>query len=183
MEPIVEKVQFITFYSPLGETDFLGAVQKIKQNLVHKAQLKKELARARIQESASHTVSTQPIESQNESGPIEPHPDRQALMDAPADTTYEMDEAVQNLRRKKRPKVNPFNKETFEAQKRKEEADERHRTREQADAERKKKLQDRDRMRKAVAKARKPGINGQRRLGRESFVLLERVKKLMDNGD
>jgi len=83
---------------------------------------------------------------------------------------------------KRRSKTNPFNRETREAQKRREETEKRAQAREQSEAQRKKKLEDRERMRKAVAKARKPGKDGKRRLGRESHVLLEKVKKLVGEG-
>lgn len=179
MAHIVEKVRYITLISSTRRLNFQHVVQKIKHNLIRKAQLKKELARARIQEGASGAIPLQSSEPQIEPASIEPHPDRQALMDAPADTIDEPDKSIKPMRRERRPRVNPFNRETTQAQKRKEEADERRQIREQADAERKKKLEDRERMRKAVAKARKPGSDGRRRLGRESIVLLERVKKLM----
>lgn len=42
------------------------------------------------------------------------------------------------------------------------------------------KLQERERFRRAMAKARVGGRNGQRRLGRESEVLLERVRRVVE---
>ena len=187
MAHIVGKVRHISLFSSPRRLNFQYVVQKIKHNLIRKAQLKKELARARILEGASGVIPVQSGEPQSEPqiepASIEPHPDRQALMDTPADTIDEPDKSIKPMRRERRPRVNPFNRETTQAQKRKEEANERRQIREQADAERKKKLEDRERMRKAVAKARKPGSDGRRRLGRESIVLLERVKKLMGHED
>ncbi|EJT77860.1 hypothetical protein GGTG_02963 [Gaeumannomyces tritici R3-111a-1] len=45
--------------------------------------------------------------------------------------------------------------------------------------ERARKTADRDRLRRAVAKAKRPGRNGKAKLGRESNVLLEKVKRMM----
>ena len=47
------------------------------------------------------------------------------------------------------------------------------------DKERKQRIAERERFRKAMAKAKSGGLNGQRKLGRESKVLLEKVKKLV----
>ena len=44
---------------------------------------------------------------------------------------------------------------------------------------RQQKLEERERFRKAMAKARTGGKNGQRKLGRESKVLLERVQRMV----
>ena len=43
------------------------------------------------------------------------------------------------------------------------------------------KVEERERFRRAMAKARTGGPNGQRKLGRESKVLLEKVKKMVEN--
>jgi hypothetical protein len=155
------------------------SVEKIKQNLVRKAQLKKDLARARAQEKVSEAAPTDSVDIGTEQASIEPHPDRQALMDASSDAEPEQTQPFGPSRRWKRPKTNPFNQETQAAQRHREEAEQRKRIREDAEAQRKKKIEDRHRMQKAMAKARKPGRDGKRKLGRESAVLLEKVKKLM----
>lgn len=79
----------------------------------------------------------------------------------------------------RKPKPQPFQKEEREADRRKREAEERREAREQANRERIQKLDERDRFRKAMAKARTGGRNGQRKLGRESQVLLERVQRMV----
>ena len=66
-----------------------------------------------------------------------------------------------------------------QAQKRKAEAEERRRAREEAERERQRKIEERDKFRRAMAKARTGGKNGQRKLGRESQPLLEKVKRLV----
>ena len=78
-----------------------------------------------------------------------------------------------------RPRVNPYNKEVELAEQRRAAADARSAAREKADHERAQKIEERDRFRKAMAKARMGGKNGQRKLGRESQVLLERVQRMV----
>ena len=87
---------------------------------------------------------------------------------------------IQRHRRPKQPKPIPFEKEARLAQQRKEEAEIRRRAIEDSRAERQQKIEERERFRKAMAKARTGGKNGQRKLGRESKVLLEKVKRVMD---
>ena len=85
--------------------------------------------------------------------------------------------------RKPRPaKPVPFAKEHEQAQQRKREAEERRAAREEAARERERKLLERERFRRAMAKARQGGRNGQRKLGRESGVLLERVRRMVQEG-
>ena len=105
---------------------------------------------------------------------LEPHPDRVKMLEEPEReaTTSSFD------RRQRRPRSQPFQKEAEIARKKKEEADARQRAREEADRERTKKIAERERFRKAMAKAR-GGPNGQRKLGRESKVLLEKAQRLM----
>lgn len=82
----------------------------------------------------------------------------------------------------KRPKPAPFEKEAREAQRKKAEAEKRREKIEAARKERERKLEERERSRKAMAKARTGGKNGQRKLGRESQVLLERVRRAVGAG-
>ena len=76
----------------------------------------------------------------------------------------------------------PFRKEYDRAQQRKAEAEERRKAREEAERQRQQKMEERERFRKAMAKARRGGPNGQRKLGRESKVLLEKAKRMFDEG-
>lgn len=64
------------------------------------------------------------------------------------------------------------------AQQQREETEMRRRATEDSRQERQKKIEERERFRKAMAKARTGGKNGQRKLGRESKVLLEKVKRV-----
>ncbi|KAL1305279.1 hypothetical protein AAFC00_002187 [Neodothiora populina] len=118
---------------------------------------------------------------------IERHPDRvqmieetpeEALQDAEQNAEQTGEQAFRQ-RRQRKPKPIPFAREHAEAQQRKQEAEERRLAREQAQRERAQKLEERERFRKAMAKARTGGKNGQRKLGRESTVLLEKVKRMV----
>lgn len=108
----------------------------------------------------------------------EPHPDRQTLIEKEAEKPEQQDRN-ETRQRKRRPKAVPFKKEHEAAQQRKAEAEERRKAREEAERERKRKTEERERFRRAMAKARTGGRNGQRKLGRESKPLLERVKRMV----
>lgn len=79
-----------------------------------------------------------------------------------------------------RRRIAPFQKEMELAAQRKAEAQARREAREKAEREREEKQVERERQRKAMAKARSGGKNGQRKLGRESQVLLEKVQRMMN---
>lgn len=81
--------------------------------------------------------------------------------------------------RVRKPKSVPFEKEARLAERRRIEAAARAREREESNRQRQQKLDERQRFRKAMAKARTGGKNGQRKLGRESKVLLEKVQRVM----
>ncbi|GAB7350218.1 hypothetical protein MBLNU459_g0874t1 [Dothideomycetes sp. NU459] len=125
----------------------------------------------------------------------EPHAARQKLIedearspqpDAPATTTTAAaatDSGERAYRRRPKPaKAVPFAREHAEAQQRKAEAEERRRAIAEAQRQRSQKLDERDRFRRAMAKARTGGKNGQRKLGRESKVLLEKVRRIVSEG-
>ncbi|KAI1345598.1 hypothetical protein F5Y01DRAFT_52415 [Xylaria sp. FL0043] len=80
-------------------------------------------------------------------------------------------------RQKRRPGY--FDKALTMAERKKAEAAERAAEKERREAERRRRTEERERFRRAMAKARKPGRDGQRRLGRESGLLLEKVKKMV----
>jgi len=80
-------------------------------------------------------------------------------------------------RRKHKQRPIPFARESREAQRRREDAERRAKEREENRLQRERKLEERDRFRRAMAKARTGGKNGQRKLGREGQVLLEKVRR------
>jgi len=163
-------------------------VIKIKKDLIHKAKVKKSYAKVKAHEPslvpapvAAPEASTIVIQA-----PAEPiHPERQAMLDAP-----EPEEAApvprntgpKPPRAERKPRAKKpgyFEKEQAIAEAKKKEAEERRAEFERRDKEKKMKLAERERFRKAMAKARTGGKNGQRKLGRESQVLLEKVKRIV----
>jgi hypothetical protein len=81
-------------------------------------------------------------------------------------------------RRPRQPRPMPFKKESEVARQKKEEAEARQKAREEVEKERTVKIAERERFRKTMAKAR-GGPNGQRKLGRESTVLLAKAQRMM----
>ena len=82
-------------------------------------------------------------------------------------------------RERKNRKPGYFEKEEAYAEQKRAEAEARREEFERRDKERRQKIEERERFRKAMAKARSGGRNGQRKLGKESQVLLERVKRMV----
>lgn len=78
-----------------------------------------------------------------------------------------------------RPKTVPFRREAREAEQGRADKKARRQAKEEANRQRQEKLQERERFRKAMAKARTRGPHGQRKLGRESAVLLEKVQRMV----
>ncbi|KAI1119538.1 hypothetical protein F5Y14DRAFT_7162 [Nemania sp. NC0429] len=134
-------------------------------------------------------------DEKGESEPSSPsvHPQRQAMLDddddddvtsAPHDTSEAGDHGPRQTGRPERPnsrkrKPGYFDEALSLAESKKAEAAERAAEQARRAAERQRKTEDRERFRRAMAKARKPGRDGQRRLGRESGLLLEKVKKMV----
>ncbi|KAI0426684.1 hypothetical protein F5Y09DRAFT_56370 [Xylaria sp. FL1042] len=133
------------------------------------------------------------------------HPQRQAMLDDDDDAGDADDVRKANTRRRakgndddqssedkqsRRPpdrerpgrqkrKPGYFEKALTIAERKKAEAAERAAEKERRESEHRRKTEERERFRRAMAKARKPGRDGQRRLGRESGLLLEKVKKMV----
>lgn len=174
--------------------------QKIKGDLIKKAKIKKDYAKLKRnannldehQDQLPQPATEDPIQDHHDAGPeptTSPHPDRQAMMASDQSTqelgpsqvsTKDRSPDPRNRHRERKPKHQPFQAQYTAAQKRKAEAETRRKEREEAERQRQQKLEERERFRKAMAKARTGGKNGQRKLGRESKVLLERVKRMTD---
>ncbi|KAI8941756.1 hypothetical protein NX059_002960 [Plenodomus lindquistii] len=164
-------------------------VQKIKKDLIHKAKVKKEYAKLKAREETDTTAPRKSVyeraqqdhdEHHEPAEPVpeptlEPHPDRVKMLEdaEPEDAPQQRTE-----RRQRRARPMPFQKEAELAQKKKEEAEARQAARDAALKERAQKQAERERFRKTMAKAR-GGPNGQRKLGKESTVLLAKAQRLM----
>ena len=164
-----------------------SSVEKIKKSLIDKAKIKKQYAKLKAREekeAVNPPKSVYDREASTEQGDkvspeptaeptLEPHPDRAVLLEEKSPEP----ERQQNFeRRQRRPRPQPFQKESLLAQKKKDEAEARRKAKEEADRERAKKAAERERFRKTMAKAR-GGPNGQRKLGRESTVLLAKAQR------
>lgn len=167
--------------------------QAIKQALIDRARIKKEFAKLKRNAGVTDTSESIPqpashaLDAADEETPkTAPHPDRQTLIEkeeeAPETEADRKTSFEPRPRKQRKQKVVPFKKEYDEAQQRKIEAEQRRKAREDAMLERQGKIAERERFRKAMAKARTGGPNGQRKLGRESKVLLDRVKRLVGSG-
>jgi len=171
--------------------------QQIKRNLIEKAKLKKDYAKVKSRELLQSEIarptvydrasaSPEPKAASPSPAPVsnEPHPERQNLIEEEKIAPLPDEKKRPALRdpyapRERRPRPIPFAREHQEALRRKEEAEERRKAREAREKEREKAIEDRERFRKAMAKARTGGKNGQRKLGRESQVLLEKVQRVV----
>ena len=95
----------------------------------------------------------------------------------------EIDYNTQNqLHRGRKPKHKPapYRKESAEAKQRREERERRETEIEEANQKRQMKREEHEQFRKAMDRARKPGRDGQRRLGRESKLLPQMVENLLE---
>ncbi|RKF61041.1 hypothetical protein OnM2_045038 [Erysiphe neolycopersici] len=154
---------------------------KIKKELIQKAKIKKSYAKLKAREAASTTPTFITSASQNDCSAAsqEVHPDRQAMLNAPeqieAPSREEQQFSHKRHHRSKKPSY--FEKEQAFAEKKKQEKEAQKLQFDRQAMERARKLEERERFRKAMAKARIRGPNGQRKLGRESAVLLEKIKR------
>ena len=162
------------------------AAQKIKKDLIQKAKLKTSYAKLKERElgiTGGRSLKSV-IASDQEPASLELHPERQAMLEQPHEElagNASQSHDSRNPRRYSTPKRKPFAKETELAERRRAEAEARKKDREAAEEQRRQKAEERERFRRAMAKARSGGRNGQRKLGRESVVLLEKVKRVTSN--
>ena len=156
------------------------AAQKIKNDLIQKAKVKKAYAKVKAQEQSSSNEIYQHQEAEASSkqpASLDLHPDRQAMLDrpdplvnAPRHSKDDTDDISEN-RRRPRPKRSIYSKDTQMAEQRQLEAEARRMVREE-----------KDRERRAMLKARRPDRDGRYRLGRQSKILLHKVKRLVEEG-
>ena len=185
MEPIDEKVAKFAQLSEVEHQMLTSRpVQKIKQDLIRKAKVKKSYSKLKEREQISTPktgYNPLALKDEEEGGPasLELHPDRQAMLDKPEKAPPPQQETSTQRPRQRKPKPVPFKKEVQVAQQRKEEREARQQEIEESNRQRQAKLEERERFRKAMAKARSGGRDGKRKLGRESKVLLEKVRRIV----
>ncbi|KAI9824447.1 MAG: hypothetical protein M1832_001982 [Thelocarpon impressellum] len=150
--------------APSSPANVPKKVQKIKKNLIRAAKVKRSYAKLKDSEPAS-TVSE------------EIHPERRAMLD-----TSPPPAPVEPAPRRRKEKPQPFRHESDVATRRAEAAAAARAEREEGWRQRETRLAERERFRKAMARARRPAERGGRKLGRESTVLLERVRRIVGEG-
>ncbi len=170
---------------------------RIKQALIDRAKIKQDFAKVKkrkLQQGQDDETPTRNIYEDAESDllredisveatPAEPHPDRRALMNGPApelEVTNEQGGCYgQRKERNKRLKQDPYAKQTSYAKEHREAVDRRRQEREEANRQREQKIREREMIQKMVREAKRPTMDGKRKLGRESEFLLEKVKRMV----
>lgn len=172
----------------LPDGTYRRKTQKIKNDLIQKAKVKKAYAKVKAQEEAEAAAEAGPRGQENEAGDTTPqpvpaslelHPDRQAMLDAPVHSRQQGQTTGDNgdvnefrsRRRERKPKESRYKQELEAAEEKRTQVAARRDAREA-----------RDKERKAMAKAKRPGKDGKQKLGRQSTVLLGRVQRLMNEG-
>ncbi|KAE8443837.1 hypothetical protein EG329_001344 [Mollisiaceae sp. DMI_Dod_QoI] len=170
----------------LPDGTYRRKVIKIKKDLIHKAKIKKSYAKLKAREPPTDPIQAQIITEASEPIPEpasqELHPERQAMLDAPEPSPPPRQTQIQSRpqqRRGSKKKPAYFEKEQALAEQKKAESEARRLEFERRNKEKKEKIEEREKFRKAMAKARTGGKNGQRKLGKESQVLLARVQRLV----
>ncbi|KIL92768.1 hypothetical protein FAVG1_03948 [Fusarium avenaceum] len=167
-------------------------VTKVKKELIHKAKVKKAYAKikAREQENAPPPKTSQPVqdeapagadageEKQPEEEPEVMHPTRHLML---ADEAKAQENSVGehnsdgNRRRTRRPGY--YEKQLGKAAELRQEEEQRRQEFQRRREEREQKMAERDRYKRAMAKTR--DRDGNKKLGRESSLLLDKVKKMI----
>ncbi|KKY23556.1 hypothetical protein UCRPC4_g02819 [Phaeomoniella chlamydospora] len=177
----------------LPDGTYRRKTQKIKNDLIQKAKVKKAYQKIREQELANaprinydeakvqdeqHEAAVSRDAAAEDSHGVELHPDRQAMLEErEAEETALREKREQQKGRKytgeekprrRRQKPSVYSKEAEEAERRR-----------LALQERAKRREERERERQAMARARRPGADGKMRLGRQSKALLSRIQRIV----
>ncbi|CAP92205.1 hypothetical protein E8E15_002824 [Penicillium rubens] len=187
-EPAIKKRKgFSVGPANLPDGTYRRKTQKIKNDLIHKAKVKKAYAKIKAEELAKapkksvyDTAEGEEIETgknKEEAGEetttLELHPDRIAMLNEPEAEPAPAPRQERRPRgdgkqRERRPKPSAFTKEMEIAEKRRKAEEARRKDREAKQNER-----------EALLRAKRPDQFGKRRLGRESNVLLSRVQRMV----
>lgn len=124
--------------------------------------------------------------SETETNPAVPEQEQEQDQDQQHQHQYQQEPERQKKRRneprERRPRQQRpdyFRKELAAAELARQQAEARAAETARREEERRRRVDERERYRKAMAKAKAPGRDGKRKIGRESTVLLDRVRKLM----
>ncbi|KAI0012976.1 hypothetical protein F4779DRAFT_566444 [Xylariaceae sp. FL0662B] len=166
-------------------------VDRIKKDLIHKAKVKKAYNKIKAAElAASKPASATEGNEENVNATVPSpklHPARQAMLDQdeepePSSPPPPSSDRPPRPRKQRQRKPGYFDKAVADAERKKAEAEARAQEITRRNEERNRKIAERERFRRAMVKARAPGRDGKRRLGRESGLLLEKVKKMVGEG-
>ncbi len=172
-------------------------VKKQYAKVKAKHQQEEAAKEAQAKAPATSNEGTQDVSTAADEPEQQIHPDRQAMLDD--ETSGEPDQGPdsnpnpypgrqprdqdRSLRKGQRPRQprrpGYFDKSLEEAARKQAEAEARAKEARERRKEWERRVAEREQYRKAMAKARTPGVDGKRRLGRESKLLLDRVKKMV----
>ena len=171
----------------LPDGTYRRKTKKIKNDLISKAKVKKAYAKVKAEEEAKRETdaAAAPAEHQDEGEAPQPatmelHPDRQAMLDAPEVPPQRRGRDMQDRddvngfrsrQKHRQPKQSRYRKELEQAEERRQQFEAKAKAREA-----------RGKERKAIAKAKRPGKDGRMKLGRQGTVLLNRIKRMTDEG-
>lgn len=189
-QPTKKRKSFSVAPANLPDGTYKRKTQKIKNDLIQKAKVKKAYAKvkaeeeARQQEEHLENASIEPdVNAHIASATMDLHPDRQAMLNEPEDLPHRRDRGVagnrdmndvngfQDRRRDRRPKQSRYEKDLKLAEEKRAQIAAKRNAREARHTER-----------RAMSKAKRPGKDGKLRLGRQGNVLLSRVERLMSEG-
>ncbi|KAM0465656.1 hypothetical protein ACHAPV_001711 [Trichoderma viride] len=177
-------------------------VDRVKRDLIHRAKVKKEYAKIKAADQKAASAKARPSHGDNEGGDVEDdvkssqgdakggegeeeeekiHPTRQLMLkdEEMAQTGIDAEKSTGfsdgQRRRTRRPGY--YDKQLKKAAERREEAETKRAEFERRMEERAQKRAEREKFKKAMAKTRDK--DGNKKLGRESSLLLEKVKRLV----
>lgn len=161
---------------------------KIKKDLIQKAKVKKEYAKIKAREQAkddddANNSQDDATPSSQKEAPVEEkmHPTRELMLKDEEKAQEGADPAIEltsdGMRRRTR-RPGYYDKQLQKADEKKKESQERAEEMQRRREERARKIGEREKFKKAMAKT--VGRDGKKKLGRESAILLDKVKRMMD---
>lgn len=184
----------------LAANGFCDAVEKKKKDMIHRAKVKKAYARIKAQEHGDDPQPRAEAHSNSESeaeasGDEEPTTTTEAATAEPPEKPTEPPKKTEPTEPRDSPELDPqmhparqsnlrkrpgyFDRALKESAKRKAQREAREAEFQRRREERERRVRERQRFRKVSARAREVGPDGRRKLGRESEVLLEKVKRMV----
>ncbi|CAM1511597.1 Fc.00g091100.m01.CDS01 [Cosmosporella sp. VM-42] len=162
-------------------------VTKIKHDLIHKAKVKKEYAKIKAREQQAAKDVNEPAEESPvgekdaEEETVKIHPTRQLMLadedKAQANAVALESEHNRDGERRRTRRPGYYDKQLTKAEQKRAEIEEKQKEFQRRREEREQKLAQRDRFKRAMAKTR--DRDGKKKLGRESSLLLDKVKRMV----